>query len=75
MRMKKIIYLLIFVYVLFFSYICYLKFNSYNYTDFDLAVHSQVLWNILHGSIYSSILGIDFLGNHMHLILFLIAPI
>ncbi|MFH1201937.1 MAG: DUF2079 domain-containing protein [Candidatus Omnitrophota bacterium] len=73
--MKKIIYLLIFIYVAFLTYISYLKFISYNYYDFDLAVHAQVLWNIIHGSIDSSILGIGFLGNHAHLILFLITPV
>lgn len=62
-------------YVAFFSWISFLKFKNFVYNDFDLAVHDQVLWNILHGSIHSSILGIDFLGNHVHLISFLIAPL
>jgi len=67
--------LLIAIYVVFFGFISYLKFESFAYHDFDLAVHDQVMWNILHGSIFSSILGVDFLGNHMHLISFLIIPI
>lgn len=70
-----LLWLSIGIYILFFSIICFLKFNSFAYNDFDLAIHDQVLWNILHGSIFNSILGIDFLGNHMHLISFLIAPI
>lgn len=55
--------------------ICGFKLHNAGYTDFDLAVHTQSLWNICHGSLQSSILGISFLGNHMALILFLITPI
>lgn len=72
---SKLLWIFIGTYVIFFSTVCFLKFNSFAYNDFDLAIHSQVLWNILHGSIFNSILGIDFLGNHMHLVSFLIAPI
>ncbi|MCX5704064.1 MAG: DUF2079 domain-containing protein [Candidatus Omnitrophica bacterium] len=62
-------------YIFYFGLISIMKFNSFGYYDFDLAVHDLTVWNILHGSIYNSILGIPFLGNHMHLILFFIAPI
>ncbi len=60
---------------LYFALINILQFNFFKYHDFDLAVHAQTLWNIVHGSIYTSILGIDFLGNHANFILFLIAPV
>jgi len=62
-------------YILFFSLISILRYHTFDYNDFDLAIHTQIVWNILHGSIHSSILGISFLGNHMSLILFLIAPV
>ncbi len=71
----KVIWILIGLYVSFFSLVSWLKYNSFSYGDFDLAVHAQTVWNILHGSIYTSILGISFLGNHLNLILFLIAPV
>lgn len=71
----KLAYLLIFFYLFFFGLISVLKYNSFSYNDFDLAVHAQTLYNILHGSIESSILGVPFLGNHLNFILFLIAPI
>ncbi|RKY70331.1 MAG: hypothetical protein DRQ24_09455 [Candidatus Latescibacterota bacterium] len=61
-------------YVIFFCIVCFLKFRSYSYVDFDLAIDSQTLYNILHGSLISSIHRIVFLGNHMRLILFLVAP-
>ncbi|MBI3602459.1 MAG: DUF2079 domain-containing protein [Candidatus Omnitrophica bacterium] len=63
------------IYALLFSLWCYLKYISFAYYDFDLAIHDQVIWNIGRGSAYSSILGINFLGNHIHFISFLIAPI
>lgn len=62
-------------YVTLLCWACHAKFSAYAYGDFDLAHHSQSVWNILHGSLDSSILGIPFLGNHMAIILFLIAPL
>lgn len=70
----RIVWLSIAIYIWCFGYISFLKYQSFGYQDFDLAVYSQALWNILHGSINSSILGIDFLGNHAGFIVFLIAP-
>ncbi|MDD5665441.1 MAG: DUF2079 domain-containing protein [Candidatus Omnitrophica bacterium] len=69
--------LLVFVsaYILYFSFLSVLKYNSFSYQDFDLAVHALTSWNIVHGSIYNSILGIPFLGNHMQPIFFLLAPL
>lgn len=67
--------ILIAVYACILSIISYSKYHNFNYDDFDLAIHSQSVRNILHGSIDNSILGIPFPGNHMTLILFLIAPV
>jgi len=63
------------VYVLLFFSWCCLKYYGFAYDDFDLAHHDQIIWNILHGRIFNSILGIDFLGNHVHFISFLVAPL
>lgn len=62
------------VYVLFLSWLCTIKYYSFGYDDFDLAIDAQSTWNICHGSIESSIHRIPFLGNHMRLILFPLAP-
>lgn len=62
-------------YIVFVCFICLLRYRTFDYADFDLAVHAQTVYNILYGSIQSSILGIPFLGNHLNLILFLIVPI
>lgn len=74
-RVAIIVGLGVAAYTLFFCWICRLKFLYDGYSDFDLAVHAQSVWNITRGSLDSSILGIPFLGNHMVLILFLIAPL
>ena len=65
----------IFLYVFYFGLISVIKLNSFAFYDFDLAVHDLSVWNILHGSIFNSILNIPFLGNHMNVILFFIAPV
>lgn len=66
---------LIGIYVLIYSFVALIKFLSFSFDDFDLAAHDQIMWNIVHGSLFSSILGINFLGNHAHLISFLLAPV
>jgi uncharacterized membrane protein len=71
----KILWLSISAYAFYFCFLSILKLISFSYYDFDLAVHTLTVWNIIHGSIYNSILGIPFLGNHMQPILFLIAPL
>lgn len=72
---KIILSVLIFGYVFYFCLISVIKFNAYDFYDFDLAAHALSMWNITHGSIFNSILGIPFLGNHLNLILFLLAPV
>ncbi len=70
----KLIWAAIILYAAFFSYISILKYQNFIYNDFDLAIDAQSLWNIIHGSLYSSIHQMVFLGNHMRIILFLIVP-
>lgn len=71
----SVVWMGIVMYLITLGWACHAKFSSYSYDDFDLAIDAQSIWNILHGSIVSSIHGIPFLGNHMRLILFLIAPL
>ncbi len=63
------------IYAIFFCLISHFKYHNFEYTDFDLAIDSNGMWNILHGSFHSSIHGIPFFGNHMRLILVLLAPV
>lgn len=55
------------LYITILGLICYLKLDSCQYTDFDLAVHTQSLHNMLDGSLECSILGLPYPGNHMAL--------
>lgn len=74
-KQKVLLWGFIGFYVILFSLISVLKYFSYSFHDFDLAVYAQGLWNFLHGSFQSSILGIPLLGNHFVPILFLITPL
>lgn len=65
---------LIALYTVIMGVVCHIKYNNFGYDDFDLAIHTQSLAAILAGQSQTSILGIPFLGNHMVLILYLIAP-
>ncbi|MBT3191013.1 MAG: DUF2079 domain-containing protein, partial [Verrucomicrobia bacterium] len=74
-RCASAVMLLMLLYTLLLGATCQLKYAHLAYDDFDLAIHTQSLSAILRGSADSSILGIPFLGNHMVLILYLIAPV
>lgn len=67
--------ILISLYAVLFLAVSAFRYYSFSYTDFDLAIHAQTLWSMTHGSIYCSILGVPFIGNHVQPILFLIAPL
>jgi uncharacterized membrane protein len=51
------------------------KWAYYLYDDFDLAIYSQAAWNVMRGTLHSSVLGLNLLGNHMSLLIIPIAPI
>ncbi len=51
------------------------KYYSFGYYDWDLAMYAQVMWNLKHGSLYSSLMGMNFLGNHAEYVAFLLLPI
>ncbi len=65
---------LISLFILILSNICLRRYYCFDYIDMDLAAYNQIIWNIVHGSCYSSMLGVNFLGHHAHFILFLFAP-
>lgn len=68
-----LLFLSIVVYIGGFFTSAVLRWNAFSYIDFDLATYTQILWNILQGSTYNSILGVDFLGHHAHFFAFLMA--
>jgi len=59
-------------YFLFFSLVSRFMYFNFLYEDQDLAIHSQILWGLVHGSSDSSILGTHFLANHQGFIFYLL---
>ncbi|MBF0505061.1 MAG: DUF2079 domain-containing protein [Candidatus Omnitrophica bacterium] len=57
------------------SWVLTIKFNNFGYYDWDLSLYSQSMWQIIHGSVFVSLFGMNFLGNHAEYISFLIAPV
>ena len=66
---------LIAAYAITFSILCWIRWRHYLYTDFDLAIFAQAVDGILRGTLYSSIRGMPWLGDHSSLILFVLAPL
>jgi uncharacterized membrane protein len=63
------------VYAVVVSLVCAVKHRYYLYQDFDLAIFAQAVDGILRGSTFNSIRGMNWLGDHASLILFLVAPL
>src|SRR5690349_12264067 len=57
------------------STICVIKYRYYLYADFDFAIFAQAMEGLLHGSFYSSIRGLVWLGDHSSLVLVLLTPL
>ncbi len=51
------------------------KYYFFGYYDWDLAIYSHAMWNLTHGSFYSSLIGMNFFANHANYIALLITPI
>jgi uncharacterized membrane protein len=58
-----------------FSTFTWIKYRYYLYSDIDLPTFVQAVDGLLHGTTFSSIRGLNWLGDHSSLILFLIAPL
>jgi uncharacterized membrane protein len=62
-------------YVGLYGELCIHKYHYFLYTDFDLAIFVQAVDGLLHGTLYSSIRGMNWLGDHTSLVMFLVAPL
>jgi len=74
-RELLIVLLLAASYVAVYQSICVTKFRFYLYRDFDLAIFVQAIHGVMHGSWFSSIRGMHWLGDHSSLILVPLAPL
>ena len=66
---------LIAVYVVTYCAIGFIKYAYFLYDDIDLAIFAQACSRLMHGSLFSSIRGMNVLGDHSSLVLFLVAPL
>lgn len=66
---------LIVAYAVTFSILCAIRWRYYLYTDFDLSIFAQSIDGILRGTLFTSIRGMPWLGDHSSLILFVLAPL
>ncbi|MEK7330220.1 MAG: DUF2079 domain-containing protein, partial [Candidatus Eisenbacteria bacterium] len=58
-----------------YGFLAVIKYRYYLYIDFDLAIFVQATDQALRGSLFSSIRGMNWLGDHVSLILFVLAPL
>ncbi|HJQ84110.1 MAG TPA: DUF2079 domain-containing protein, partial [Candidatus Binatia bacterium] len=49
-------------------------YRTFGFVDWDLAIFSQILWSLAHGSAESSLLHLHFLGNHANFLAYALVP-
>lgn len=55
-------------------YLLNFKYYRLAYSDWDLAFFTQACWQLLHGSQYVPLVGINYFGDHSYFFTFLILP-
>lgn len=73
--LKNVVIICIIIFFLFFSTLAILKHKSFYSTGLDLGIYDQTVYGYSKGKMYDSIMGFHVLGDHIELILFLIAPL
>jgi uncharacterized membrane protein len=64
------------IYFLFFSTASVMRHESFNSTAFDLGIFDQTIWGYSNGDmLFNTVRGLNLLGDHMHPILFGLAPL
>jgi uncharacterized membrane protein len=53
----------------------YARWANFEYRTFDLAYYVQGLWQLIHGRLEGSVIGVPLLGNHVEPIVLLLAPL
>ena len=70
-----VLWTLVALYVAAYGTTCAIKYAYYLYNDFDLAIFTQAVSGVRHGTLFSSIRGMHWLGDHSSLNLFLLVPL
>ena len=74
-RGTLIVWVLMGLYAAVFITFSLIKYYWFLYNDFDLAIFAQAAHGTMRGSMHSSILGLNYLGSHMSLVMLPIAPV
>ena len=56
------------------SYVLDLQYYCFAYTSWDLPLYANLMWNLCHGSMSTSLFGGNFLIDHFNVIAFLLVP-
>jgi uncharacterized membrane protein len=56
------------------SYVLALKYYRLSYTSWDLPLYANLMWNLCHGSLSTSLYEGNFLRDHFNIIAFLLVP-
>ena len=62
------------VYSAVFITVCAIKYAYFLYNDFDLAMDVNTAFGLRSGTLYNSVIGVNYLGNHMRLLMIVLAP-
>lgn len=52
-----------------------IKYHSFQYTGWDLALSAQIMWSLCQGTLSTSLIGGNFLMDHANYIAFLLVPL
>ncbi len=75
-RVKYAVAAAVIAYFLFFSAITVMRHASFNSTAYDLGIFDQTIWGYSQGEmLLNTVRGINLLGDHMHPILLVFAPL
>lgn len=75
-RIKFAVAATVLIYFLFFSVITVMRHASFSSTAYDLGIFDQTIWGYSQGEmLLNTVRGMNILGDHMHPILFIFAPL
>ena len=74
-RGTQVVWAMMALYAAVYITLCVVKYVSFLYSDFDMAIDAQAAYLIPRGSSHSSILNMNYFGNHLRLLILPIVPI
>jgi uncharacterized membrane protein len=75
LKEKRVAFIICILALLGFLYVLLYKYYHLGYYDWDLAFFTQACWQLLHGSQFIPLTGINYFGDHSYFITFFYLPI